>query len=357
MAIWKHTEIIIDGQPVKAQAPIIVSASRSTDIPAFYADWFFHRLEKGYSAWINPFNGVKSYVSYENTHFIVFWSKNPRPLLPYLQILKERNIRCYVQYTLNDYEQENLEKVPSLANRIETFKLLVERLGKGAVIWRFDPMILTDDIGVDNLICKVRNIGEQLKGYTEKLVFSYADIAMYKKVKYNLQKSGVPYHEWTEEQMEEFAQKLSAMNKELDWNFQLATCGEKIDIGKYGISHNRCIDGDLITRLAWDDKALMDFMGVKVLPMPQPSLFDEGESSLPVGAIRLLPNNQYFISAHKKDSGQRPLCGCMAAKDIGEYNTCPHLCEYCYANTTKLLALGNWKHHQENKFGDSITGR
>lgn len=72
MATWKYTDIIIDGQPMKAQAPLIVSASRSTDIPAFYADWFFHRLEKGYSAWTNPFNGVKLYVSFENTRFIVF---------------------------------------------------------------------------------------------------------------------------------------------------------------------------------------------------------------------------------------------------------------------------------------------
>lgn len=109
------------------QAPVIVSASRSTDIPAFYADWFFHRLQKGYSAWTNPFNGVKSYVSYENTRFIVFWSKNPRPLLPFLHILKERNIKCYVQYTLNDYEQERLEKVPSLAYRIETFKTTMKQ--------------------------------------------------------------------------------------------------------------------------------------------------------------------------------------------------------------------------------------
>ena len=75
MATWKPTEIIINGNPVKAQAPLIVSASRSTDIPAFYADWFFDRLEKGYSAWTNPFNGVKSYVSYEKTRFIVFWSR------------------------------------------------------------------------------------------------------------------------------------------------------------------------------------------------------------------------------------------------------------------------------------------
>ena len=199
MATWKHTDLTIDGRLVKAQAPIIVSASISTDIPAFYADWFFKRLEIGYSAWTNPFNGVKSYVSYEKTRFIVFWSKNPRPLLEYLHILEERNIKCYIQYTLNDYEKDKLEKVLSLENRIETFKLLVERLGKDSVVWRFNPIILTDDISVDDLLAKVQNIGDQLKRYTEKLVFSYADIALYKKVKANLERNGIPYHEWTEE--------------------------------------------------------------------------------------------------------------------------------------------------------------
>lgn len=106
MATWQHTKINIDGRTVKAQAPIIISASRSTDIPAFYADWFFDRLKKGYSAWTNPFNDVKSYVSYDKTRFIVFWSKSPRPLLDYLHILEERNIKCYIQYTLNDYSNK-----------------------------------------------------------------------------------------------------------------------------------------------------------------------------------------------------------------------------------------------------------
>lgn len=115
-------------------------------------------------------------------------------------------------------------------------------------------MILTDDISVDDLLRKVQNIGDLLKDYTNKLVFSYADIAMYKKVKHNLDVNGIPYHEWKIEQMEEFASRLSAMNRERGWNFQLATCGEKIDLSKYGILHNRCIDGDLITRFAWDDK-------------------------------------------------------------------------------------------------------
>lgn len=90
MAIWTKIERAIeDGSVVSMQAPVIVSASRSTDIPAFYSDWFFHRLQLGYSAWTNPFNGVRSYVSYENIRFIVFWSKNPKPLLPYLPVLKK----------------------------------------------------------------------------------------------------------------------------------------------------------------------------------------------------------------------------------------------------------------------------
>ena len=92
-----------NGDAVKAKHPVIVSASRSTDIPAFYSDWFFHRLKIGYSAWINPFNGVPMYVAYDKTQFIVFWSKNPRPLLGYLDELKKRGINCYIQYSLNDY--------------------------------------------------------------------------------------------------------------------------------------------------------------------------------------------------------------------------------------------------------------
>ena len=154
--------------------------------------------------------------------------------------------------------------------------------------------------------------------------------------------------------MDDFAEKLSAMNRERDWNFQLATCGENIDIENYGILHNRCIDGDLITRLAWNDKELMDFMKVKIEDMPAPTLF--GNPDLPNGAI-LLPHNHYFISTHKKDPGQRQFCECMASKDIGEYNTCPHLCEYCYANTTKELALRNWNQHKNNPYSETITGK
>ena len=352
MAWRKETIQLENGASVDAQVPEIISASRSTDIPAFYADWFFHRMKIGYSAWINPFNGVKSYVSYKNTRFIVFWSKNPRSLLKHLDYLKERNINCYIQFTLNDYVEEGLEKgVPSLEERIETFKSLVDRLGKGRVIWRFDPLILTDEISIDDLLRKIENIANQLVGYTEKLVFSFADIASYKKVKSNLEKNNVNYIEWTEPMMNEFAQKLSDLNKK--WNFQLATCGEKLDIDKYGIKHNRCIDDDLMIRFAYQDKKLMDFLGVEVHEIIN-DLF--GAASVPSDAIMLNAHQYAIKKKNNKDKGQRPACGCMVSKDIGEYNTCPHLCEYCYANSSKETAVKNWKQHKQNEFGETIKG-
>lgn len=181
----KHQTISIcndNGAVVLAQVPLIISASRATDIPAFYTDWFFRRLEKGYVRWRNPFSGQDSYVSFCNTRFIVFWSKNPVSLLPYLPTLKERGIGCYIQYTLNDYETEGLEpNVPPLQQRIETFRRLVDALGTEAVVWRFDPLILTDKIDIDTLLEKIARIADALVSYTDKLVFSFADIESYKK--------------------------------------------------------------------------------------------------------------------------------------------------------------------------------
>lgn len=349
MAKWQKIQIRRDnGEMVEAQAPIIVSASRSTDIPAFYADWFFHRLKVGYSAWTNPFNGVKSFISYGKCRFIVFWSKNPKPLLEHLDELKERNIGCYVQYTLNDYEKEGLEKgVPPLVERIDTFKRLVDKLGKGRVIWRFDPLILTDKIGLGELLRKVANIGNQLLGYTEKLVFSYADIALYKKVKANLDKNQVNYMEWTELQMEEFAKKLSKLNQK--WCYQLATCGEKIDLEQYGIHHNHCVDDNLIIRFAYQDDALMNFLGAEI-KQAEDFLF------IPDDAILLEDGRVVVKKKDNRDKGQRQFCDCMVSKDIGEYNTCPHLCEYCYANASKGVAVRFWKQHKNNEYGETIKG-
>jgi DNA repair photolyase len=269
--------------------------------------------------WRNPFSGVNSYVSFANTRFIVFWSKDPAPLLPHLSELKERGIGCYIQYTLNDYEQEVLEPcVPKLEQRIDTFKRLVDALGVGSVVWRFDPLILTDQISIHTLLQRISNIAEQLNGYTEKLVFSYADIESYGKVARNLRNLGVNYMEWTESLMLDFAKRLSEMNKR--WGYQLATCAERIPLEQWDIAHNRCIDPDLISRLTDDIE---------------------------------LKNHLYGA---KKDSGQRKLCGCIAAKDIGSYNTCPHGCKYCYANTYPAAAAANYRTHCLNPQSDTIIG-
>lgn len=318
----KHRTISIrndNGTEVIAQAPLIISASRATDIPAFYTDWFFRRLEKGYVRWRNPFSGQDSYVSFGNTRFIVFWSKNPAPLIPYLPILKERGIGGYIQFTLNDYEGEELEpNVPPVAQRIDTFRRLVDALGAGAVVWRFDPLILTDKINIDTLLEKIARIANAVRGYTEKLVFSFADIESYKKVSRNLRQYGINYREWDEESMREFASRLATMNRD-NWNFRLATCAERIDLSEYGIEHNRCIDPELISRLAPEDAIL-----------------------------------QNFLYNAKTDNGQRKACGCILSKDIGAYNTCPHGCLYCYANTSSASAFANYNKSIAQPLIDSI---
>ncbi|MBP5335909.1 MAG: DUF1848 domain-containing protein [Bacteroidales bacterium] len=328
-----------NGEIVPAQFPVIVSASRSTDIPGFYADWFLHRLKVGYSAWTNPFNGVQSYVSYRDTRLIVFWSKNPEALLKeggLLDYLEDKGIHCYIQYTLNDYVTEKLEKgVPSVEKRIDTFKRLVDRLGVGKVIWRFDPLILTDEISVQDLLQKAKNIGNQLKGYTEKMVFSFADIAAYKKVRANLINNNIHYQEFQDKDMHEFAAGIQQLNQE--WGFTLATCGERIDIDQFGIVHNKCVDDDLMIRLFSDDTRLMEFLGVEI-----------------TGGDLFNPEKTIIKHRNNKDKGQRQFCDCIVSKDIGEYNTCAHLCEYCYANCSKEIALRHLREHKSNPFGETI---
>ena len=327
------------GEQVPAQFPVIVSASRSTDIPGFYSDWFLHRLKVGYSAWTNPFNGVKSFVSYRDTRLIVFWSKNPESLLKQgglLDYLEEKGINTYIQYTLNDYVAEGLEKgVSSVERRLDTFKRLVDRLGVGKVIWRFDPLILTDSVSVDDLLWKAEAIGNELKGYAKKMVFSFADIAAYRKVRANLVNNNIRYREFGETDMLQFAAGIQQLNQA--WGYTLATCGEKIDIDTYGIVHNKCIDDDLMIKYFSDDARLMEYLGVEI-----------------TGGDLFNPEKTIIKHRNNKDKGQRQFCGCIVSKDIGEYNTCAHLCEYCYANSSKEVALRHLREHKSNPFGETI---
>lgn len=185
----EKVEIVTDnGTKVKAIAPVIVSASRSTDIPAYFPKWFVSRFNggRGYVKWFNPFNQKPVYVSFEKTKVIVFWSKNPKPFIPYLPQLDAAGVHYYFQFTLNDYHQENLEpNVPSVESRIRTFKKLASVIGPERVVWRFDPVLFTKALTPREVATRIFKISKELKGCTHRLVFSFIDIKSYKKVQRN----------------------------------------------------------------------------------------------------------------------------------------------------------------------------
>lgn len=335
----KEKILLPNGSEVEALTPVIISASRSTDIPAFFANWFIERLKAGYVVWVNPFNQSPSYVSFKKTRVIVFWTKNPRPLLPLLKELDKYNINYYFQYTLNDYDDEGFEpNVPIIADRIETFKKLSKIIGPDRVIWRFDPIIITKELTPLAILHKISVLSSKLKGYTNKLVFSFIDIAAYRKVQNNLvkaklySKEEVLSAEASTQQQEEIANGLAVLKKywaDHNWDLKISTCSEKINFEKYGIKHNRCIDPELMEKLFFNDYQLKEYLS-KFKPEPkQTELFS------------LASNNEAFNYKKFKDKGQRKECGCVESKDIGMYNTCSHNCIYCYANTSKEAVIKN----------------
>lgn len=316
---WQKT-VLANG--LEAIAPEIISASRATDIPAFYAEWFFNRLNEGYAEWTNPFNGKSQLVSFANTRLLVFWTKNPRPIMPYLKELNERGINYYFLFTLNNYEKEGYEpQLPEINERICTFIKLSELIGKGRVVWRFDPIFLSDKIDSAEIIKRFKNIGLQIKNFTERMIFSFAEIEEYKKVERNLIREKVKYSLPSKKERTNIAAQLSSNCK--TWDILPFACAQKDDYSLLNVQASKCIDGGLISKEFGHDKLLMDFIH-------------------PQGNQRTFFDINY---SHLKDKGQRKNCGCIKSKDIGVYNTCPHLCVYCYANSSKKSILRNYASH------------
>lgn len=297
MAGWEKVRAVIDGEVYEASVPVIISASRATDIPAFHGEWLLRRLDAGGVLWRNPFNGVVSPVSFAKARLFVFWTKDARPMLPLLDRLDARGLRYYFQFTVNDYEADGLEPgVPPLEERLDTFAALAARLGRERVVWRFDPLILSDTVTVETLAARLERVGERLRGHTSRLVISFADIEGYRGVRRRLAQAGGGWRGFTEPEMRQMAARVAALSRR--WGLEVETCCEACDLSAFGIGHGRCVDDRLIARAFGDDAALRAFVA----------------------------------RGWRKDRGQRKGCGCIPSKDIGAYATCPHRCAYCYAN-------------------------
>lgn len=286
---------------IKEIFPAVISASRATDIPAFHAKWFMDHLRAGSCEWQNPFNACqRQLVNFSKTRAIVFWSKNPATIIKYLEEIEATGKKFYFQFTLNDYPEDIEPYLPSLEERIQTFRILA---GRYKVIWRYDPILMGDQFTVKRHLRIIENLMTELSPLTEKLVFSFIDI--YGKVKSSLRKINPEFRAPYLPEMREFCLNLAELRDKHAPRLKLATCAEAdLDFESMNIHKNSCIDSALIN----------DICSEEIFP-----------------AKKTLLGTQF-----EKDKGQRNACGCAPSKDIGSYHShpCGHNCIYCYAGHT-----------------------
>lgn len=274
---------------------MIISASRRTDIPAFHAGWLMERIRAGYCEVPNPFNRRQiSRVSLrpEDVDVIVFWTRHPRPLFPYLAELDGRGFRYYFHYTLTNYPRELEPRTPAYPVAVETFRELAARIGAERVIWRYDPIVFSERMRAAFHRGNYAKIAADLRGCTTRSVISVMD--WYPKLRRrfaSLRGTGLEPLKVGNPPGEQFANLMSGIAALARENgMQIQSCAEPLDLRGYGIPPGKCVDDDYIRSV----------FGIEVHP--------------------------------RKDPGQRAACGCVVSKDIGTYNTCPFGCLYCYAN-------------------------
>lgn len=297
--------------------PKVLSVSRATDIPAFHAQWFMERLREGFCEWQNPFNAnQRQIVSFAETEAIVFWSKNPARLMPYLPEIADKGKKFYFQFTLNDYADEQLEQglLPSLEERVQIFTDLSKQ---HKVIWRYDPVIMGDRLTIKGHMRKLKFLVNAIGHCTDKLVFSFVDL--YGRVAQNIKKHHPDLRAPSQDEMRQFAIELLELRDKYAPALKLATCAEgEVDFQSLGIEKNSCIDAALINQLCGKD--IFKKMTRAKKPA-QPSLFTDNANALSAQPL------------YEKDKGQRKECQCAPSKDIGSYraHACGHHCVYCYA--------------------------
>lgn len=270
---------------------MILSVSRRTDIPAFYAEWFFNRVKEGFAYVRNPMNVhqiSKVPINTDTVDCIVLWSKNPAPMLERLHELDPYNY--YFQFTLNPYNKELEAGVPRKNSIIDTFRQLSDQIGSKRVVWRYDPILMTHEIDIDYHIRYFEAIASKLATYTEKCMISFID--HYDKTNRNLKDTTV--RSLNETEIFTLTERMSGIAKA--YHIPIQTCVENIDLKKFGITQGSCIDKTLIESITG------------------------------------------YSIASKKDKNQRQGCNCIESIDIGEYNTCLHNCLYCYATINNAKA-------------------
>ncbi len=275
--------------------PLVVSASRRTDIPNYYAPWFLERLRQGYVLVRNVRDHRKVRkvdLSVEAVACIVFWTKNPAPLVEYLSHLDSH--RYYMHYTITGYGSDIEPRIPPIGESIDRFRRIAEHIGPQRIIWRYDPIFFNATYPLEYHMEIFARIAAQLGGYTTRCVFSFLD--RYRHLEATLDSLGIgPFRE---SDLHTLAQHISQHCKSNGMEVQ--SCAEPYDLSSYGITHGACIDAQLVEKLSG-------------IALPE-----------------------------KRDRSQRPDCRCAPSIDIGMYNTCLNLCSYCYANHNTQLVHANY---------------
>lgn len=274
---------------------MILSASRRTDIPSYYSEWFYNRIKEGFVYARNPMNAhqvSKIDLSPDIVDCIVFWTKNPQPMMARLAELSAYHY--YFQFTLTGYGRDIESNVPHKREvMIPMFRELAGMMGSRRVIWRYDPIFFSDIYTPEYHIHAFEQIAAQLKGYTDRCVISFVDD--YAKTKKNMQ--SISTYRLLQSELFLFAAALRRIAEEN--GMTIGSCAEEIDLAKCGIEHNCCIDKGRIEEI----------IGCKI---------NAG-----------------------KDKNQRPACGCIESVEIGAYNTCRNGCKYCYANYSTENVMRN----------------